>query len=86
MTNNNLNRSFHDLSLFEVGPIFENVGDKVINHACAIRTGATSSKNSHGDSRKFDVFDTELFDALILAFGGLFYLNLVVTILYYMAK
>lgn len=71
VANNNLNRSFHDLSLFEVGPIFENAGDKVVNHACAVRTGANSSKNSHGDSRKFDVFDMKADIAILLESVGL---------------
>lgn len=71
IASNNLNRSFHNLSLFEVGPIFENAGDKVINHACAIRTGTTSNKNSHGDSRKFDVFDMKADIAILLELAGL---------------
>lgn len=71
VASNNLNRSFQNLSLFEVGPIFENAGDKVINHACAIRAGTTSSKNSHGDSRKFDVFDMKADIALLLESAGL---------------
>lgn len=71
VASNNLNRSFHNLSLFEFGPIFENAGVQVINHACAIRTGATSSKNSHGNSRKFDVFDTKSDIAMLLESVGL---------------
>lgn len=69
--NNNLNRSFNNLSLFEVGPIFENAGDQVITHACAIRTGATASKNSHSESRKFDVFDMKADISIILESIGL---------------
>ena len=68
---NNLNRSFFNISLFEVGPIFENSGDKVINHACAIRIGEVSSKNSHGNSRKFDVFDMKADIAILLKSVGL---------------
>jgi phenylalanyl-tRNA synthetase beta chain len=71
VASNNLNRSFQNFSLFEFGPIFENAGDQVINHACAIRTGATSSKNSHGDSRKFDVFDMKSDIAMLLELAGL---------------
>ena len=54
---NNLNRSFHNISLFEIGPIFQDTSDRLINNACAIRTGHTANKNSHGDRRVYDVFD-----------------------------
>jgi phenylalanyl-tRNA synthetase beta chain len=67
----NINRSFHDLSLFEAGPIFKNAGDQVINYVCAVRTGSTSSKNSHGDFRKFDVFDMKADIAILLESVGL---------------
>ncbi len=63
---NNLNRSFHDISLFEVGPIFQDTSDRLINSACAIRTGHTASKNSHGDRRAYDVFDIKADMAIIL--------------------
>ncbi len=68
---NNINRSFNDLSLFEVGPIFENISDKVITHAAAIRTGMNFAKNNHGDHRLFDVFDIKADIAKILNLCGL---------------
>jgi phenylalanyl-tRNA synthetase beta chain len=68
---NNINRSFHNLSLFEVGPIFENAGNQVINHICGIRTGEISGKNSHSAARKFDIFDMKSDIALILQSVGL---------------
>jgi phenylalanyl-tRNA synthetase beta chain len=71
ITCNNINRSFHNLSLFEVGPIFENTGNQVINHICSIRTGETSGKNSHKAARKFDIFDMKSDVALILESVGL---------------
>jgi phenylalanyl-tRNA synthetase beta chain len=55
---NNMNRSFKDLSLFEVGPVFENASDEVsIISAAGIRTGASCLKNVHGQARLYDVFD-----------------------------
>ena len=71
IANNNINRSFHDLSLFEVGPIFENAGDQVITDACGIRVGSIAGKNSHGESRKFDIFDMKTDVATILESVGL---------------
>ena len=71
IANNNINRSFYDLSLFEVGPVFENAGDEVITSASGIRTGANSLKNSHGNCRLFDVFDVKADVASILALAGL---------------
>lgn len=68
---NNLNRSFHNISLFEVGPIFQDTSDRLINNACAIRTGHTASKNSHGDRREYDVFDIKADMAIILDSIGL---------------
>ncbi len=63
---NNLNRSFHNISLFEIGPIFQDTSDRLINNACAIRTGHTASKNSHGDRRAYDIFDIKADMAIIL--------------------
>ena len=71
VANNNINRSFRDLSLFEVGPIFENVGNKVVTSASGIRTGMNATKNNHGDSRLFDIFDIKADLANILALVGL---------------
>jgi len=71
VANNNLNRSFRNLSLFEVGPVFENVGDQVVTSASVIRTGMNATKNNHGDSRLFDIFDIKADLANILASVGL---------------
>lgn len=70
IANNNINRSFHNLSLFEVGPVFENAGDEVITNASGIRTGANSLKNSYGDCRAFDIFDVKADFANILSWIG----------------
>lgn len=68
---NNLNRSFYDISLFEVGPIFQDTSDRLINNACAIRTGHTTTKNSHSDRRAYDVFDIKTDIAIILDSAGI---------------
>jgi phenylalanyl-tRNA synthetase beta chain len=68
---NNINRSFHDLSLFEVGPIFEDAGDKVIISASGIRTGMNAPRNHYGDYRAFDIFDVKADIASILLATGL---------------
>ncbi|GAB4162182.1 MAG: phenylalanine--tRNA ligase subunit beta [Rickettsiaceae bacterium] len=68
---NNLNRSVNNLSLFEIGPVFKNTDDQVINHAAAIRVGHTASKNSHGDRRNFDLFDIKADVAELLEYIGL---------------
>lgn len=68
---NNLNRSFSNISLFEVGPIFKDSSDQLINNACGIRTGYTANKNSHGDRRLQDIFDIKADLALVLDFLGL---------------
>ena len=63
---NNLNRSFHNLSFFELGPIFENTSDNVINNLCGVRVGRIAEKNSHKEDRQFDVFDIKADIAAIL--------------------
>lgn len=68
---NNINRSFKDLSLFEVGPIFENAGEKVLNNASGIRCGMNLMKNHYGNQREFDAFDTKADIANILQIAGL---------------
>ena len=42
-TSNNINRSFRDLSLFEVGPVFKDTSDKVITSASGVRTGMNTT-------------------------------------------
>ena len=54
---NNFNRSFQNLSLFEVGPIFKDASEQVTNHAAGVRAGYRSDKNIHGDRRLYDIFD-----------------------------
>ena len=71
VANNNINRSFHDLSLFEIGPIFENAGDKVITNLAGIRCGSNATKNSHNDMRAFDIFDVKADIATLLEYVGL---------------
>ncbi|MDC0865085.1 phenylalanine--tRNA ligase subunit beta [Rickettsiaceae bacterium] len=68
---NNINRSLHDLSMFEVGPIFENDDEKVIVSASGIRTGFNISQNSYENRRKFDVFDAKSDVVEILNHAGL---------------
>lgn len=68
---NNFNRSFFNLSLFEVGPIFKDVSADVINHACGIRTGSVAEKNPHGEKRYFDLFDIKADVAALLDQIGL---------------
>jgi phenylalanyl-tRNA synthetase beta chain len=50
-------RSFHDLSLFEIGNVFENKAFSQTKMICAVRSGKTSEDNIFKDSRSFDFFD-----------------------------
>jgi phenylalanyl-tRNA synthetase beta chain len=50
-------RSFHDLSLFEIGNVFENKTFSQTKMICAVRSGKTSEDNIFKDSRSFDFFD-----------------------------
>ena len=68
---NNLNRSFQNLSFFELGPIFEDTKENVINSLCGLRVGQIADKNSHKDDRKFDVFDIKADIAAIFEFAKL---------------
>jgi phenylalanyl-tRNA synthetase beta chain len=68
---NNLNRSFRNLSFFEVGPIFKDAGDTVINNACGVRVGQVANKNSHDDARNFDLYDIKADCAALLEYAGL---------------
>ncbi|RTK93199.1 MAG: phenylalanine--tRNA ligase subunit beta [Rickettsiales bacterium] len=63
---NNLNRSFQNLSFFELGPIFKDTSDNVINNLCGVRVGRIAEKNSHKEDRQFDVFDIKADIAAIL--------------------
>lgn len=69
---NNMNRSFKDLSLFEVGPIFESASDEIsIISAAGIRAGSTRGKNVHEQIKTFDVFDIKADLEVLLASCGL---------------
>lgn len=63
-------RSIANISLFEVGPIFENLipgeGQKI--SASGVREGKNIQKNHYGDSRKVDCFDAkaDVFAAIAL--------------------
>jgi phenylalanyl-tRNA synthetase beta chain len=59
LASNNINRSLRDLSLFEVGPVFNDIGDKMITHVSGIRLGYNTVKNSYNTRRLFDVFDVK---------------------------
>ncbi len=71
VANNNINRSFHDLSLFEVGPVFLNTDAEVINNVAGIRCGNNAVKNSHNSQRQYDLFDIKADIAEMLALAGL---------------
>ncbi len=68
---NNINRSFKDLAFFELGPIFEDASENVVNHVCGVRSGKTCAKNSHESQRDYDVFDIKSDFAEVLALAGL---------------
>ena len=61
----------HNLSLFEVGPIFKTDNDNLITSAGGIRTGFNILQNHHENQRKFDVFDIKSDVAKILNYVGL---------------
>ena len=55
---NNINRSYKDLSLFELGPIFNDVDNITPTQSlAAIRIGANQPKNIHSIAREFNIFD-----------------------------
>ncbi|PIR31648.1 MAG: phenylalanine--tRNA ligase subunit beta [Alphaproteobacteria bacterium CG11_big_fil_rev_8_21_14_0_20_44_7] len=54
---NNANRGVKNLSLFEIGPIFNENGEQ--QTVSSIRVGKNADKNIYGDSRKIDVFDAK---------------------------
>ncbi|MBN8512520.1 MAG: phenylalanine--tRNA ligase subunit beta [Rickettsiales bacterium] len=68
---NNINRSIDNLSIFEVGPIFNDVSDHYVNNLCAIRTGHNANKNSHQDRRAYDVYDIKADLASVFELVGL---------------
>jgi len=50
-------RSFFDLSIFEIGDVFENKNSSQTKMLCAIRSGQFSEENIFKDSRPIDFFD-----------------------------
>ncbi len=55
---NNINRSYKDLSLFELGPVFNDVDNITPTQSlAAIRIGANQPKNIHSIAREFNIFD-----------------------------
>ena len=52
----NVLRNFSDLSLFEIGNVFENVQKSMIS---GIRAGKNKEQNHYHDQRDFDVFDVK---------------------------
>ena len=58
-------RSFNDLSVFEIGNVFENKKFSQTKMLCALRSGNISEKNIFENSRVFDFFDLKS-DVLIL--------------------
>ena len=56
----NINRGENNISLFEIGPIFEGKqpGEQVIN-ACAVSAGSASYQNWNEKERLLDVFDVK---------------------------
>ena len=68
----NINRGFGDLSIFELGPVFENASDtKVINHISGIRLGNNIPHNAHEKARALDVFDIKADLETLLSAAGL---------------
>lgn len=58
MSLRNINRSYKDLSLFELGPIFFSSSDeKATSSVAGVRVGHVSDKNIHDSRRLFDIFD-----------------------------
>lgn len=66
-TANHINRGQKDVSMFELGPIYnQDYSNKQINCLAAIRTGSYSPLSPHHETRPFDFFDikADLFAAL----------------------
>jgi phenylalanyl-tRNA synthetase beta chain len=56
----NVLRNFSDLSLFEIGNVFENISDKGQKSMISgIRAGKNKEQNHYHDQRDFDVFDVK---------------------------
>lgn len=65
---NNLNRSFKDLSLFELGPVFLSAEAIIpVRFASGVRIGNNLPKNCHSGSEKANVFDVKADLEVVLA-------------------
>ncbi len=64
----NINRSFKNLSLFEIGPVF--FDNSQITQLAAIRTGLTTEETIY-NSRSFDLFDIKADIESILLYVGI---------------
>ena len=65
---NNLNRSFKDLSLFELGPVFLSAEDIMpVKFASGVRIGNNLPKNCHSGGEKVSVFDVKADLEVVLA-------------------
>jgi phenylalanyl-tRNA synthetase beta chain len=65
----NSNRGFNDLSFFEIGHVYSECAlDKEYNIVCGVRYGNRESKDYHGETKEFNVFDAkkDLFDVLAI--------------------
>lgn len=72
LTAKNLARSIKDLSLFEVGPVFNDINSAgELSFAAGIRCGYITPKNCHSTPRHVDVFDIKTDLELILNHFGL---------------
>lgn len=68
----NINRGFTDLSIFELGPVFENASDsKVIQHISGVRLGNNIAQNAHEKLRSLDVFDIKADLEILFSVAGL---------------
>ncbi|AIL64843.1 Phenylalanine--tRNA ligase beta subunit [Rickettsiales bacterium Ac37b] len=51
-------RNYNDISLFEIGPVFDNI-DQQYMVASGIRSGKNNQRNIYNDYRDYDVFDVK---------------------------
>lgn len=69
---NNMNRSYKDLSFFELGSVFKDADNELpIKSLAGIRIGLAAPKNSYYTSQRFDVFDIKSDLEVIFASFGL---------------
>lgn len=69
---NNINRSYKDLSLFEVGPVFHDADDVTSSKSVAgIRIGSNLPKNCHVTPQEVSVFDIKSDLEIIFSYASL---------------